>query len=159
MAHVTIEYVIMIPLLLLQVFLFPLTASWLMDIWVNSRRTLALQDAASHLASTLQQLYLTLNHVTVPSEKVTYSPELPQLIEDFPYKANATLRTVLNPDLNSTKALELMVRLMGTSNKVTTTVLLGPNVEWQESVFVSNSTHASLTAEKFNGTISLRFEG
>ncbi|HJW97500.1 MAG TPA: hypothetical protein VJ529_00095, partial [Candidatus Bathyarchaeia archaeon] len=62
MVHVTIEYMIMVPVLVLQIFLFPLTANWLMTTWVDSRRNLALQDVASHLSSTIQQLYLSLNH-------------------------------------------------------------------------------------------------
>ncbi|MEM2280902.1 MAG: hypothetical protein QXZ68_02800, partial [Candidatus Bathyarchaeia archaeon] len=60
MAHITIEYVIMLPILIMQILLFPLTASWLMNIWVDSRRTLALQEVASHLGSVIQQVYFIL---------------------------------------------------------------------------------------------------
>jgi len=72
MGHVTIEYMIMLPILILQIFLFPLTANWLMNIWVDSRRTLALQDVAGHLGSTIQQLYFSLNHETISNGKATY---------------------------------------------------------------------------------------
>jgi len=83
MTHITIEYMIMVPVLILQIFLFPLTASWLMNIWADSRRTLALQEVASHLGSTIQQLYFSLNHETVSAgPPVTYSPGLPPFIED-----------------------------------------------------------------------------
>ena len=158
MPHVTIEYMIMMPILILQIFLFPLTAGWLMNVWVNSRRSLALQDVASHLGSTIQQLYFSLNHETISAGKATYLPGLPPFIEDFPYVGNATLRTVLDPALNSSKVLELTVRLVSTTDMVNTQVILGPNVSWKESVFMSNSTNACVSAEKNQtGTILIQF--
>jgi len=158
MPHVTIEYMIMIPLMVLQIFLFPLTASWLMNIWVDSRRTLALQDAASHLGSTIQQLYFSLNHETISAGTATYSPGLPPFIENYHYKGTATLRTVLDSPLNSSKILELTLTLATTGTTVTTSVVLGLNAAWHESTFISNSTSACVSAEKFsNGTVRLYF--
>jgi hypothetical protein len=158
MPHITIEYMIMMPILILQIFLFPLTAGWLMNFWVNSRRSLALQDVASHLGSTIQQLYFSLNHESISAGKATYLPGLPPFIEDFPYVGNATLRTVLDPALNSSKVLELTVRLVSTADRVNTRVILGPNVSWKESVFMSNSTNACVSAEKNQtGTILIQF--
>jgi len=160
MTHITIEYMIMIPILIMQIFLFPLTTSWLMNIWVDSRRTLALQEATSHLGSTIQQLYFALNHETISAGTATYSPGLPPFIENIHYIGNATLRTVLDPTLNSSKVLELTLKLARTQITTTTSVILGPNVLWRESTFVSNSTHACVSAEKFpNGTICLYFGG
>ena len=157
MTHITIEYVIMLPMLLLQIFLFPLTASWLMNIWVDSRRTLALQDAASHLGSTIQQLYFSLNHETISAGTATYSPELPPFIEDYNYIANATLHTV-SASANSSKVLDITLTLVKTQITVTTLVVLGSNVQWQDSSFVSNSTHACVSAMKnADGTITLYF--
>jgi hypothetical protein len=158
MPNVTIEYVIMMPLLVLQIFLFPMTANWLMNVWVDSRRTLALQDVADHLASTMQQLYFTLNHASVPVGTLTYSPGLPTVIEDSTYRGNVTLLTLAGAGINSSKALGLTVTLTGTANSFTRTVLLGPNVDWHKSVFISNSKSPDVTAEKFvNGTIALWF--
>jgi hypothetical protein len=158
MAHITIEYVIMMPVLILQIFLFPLTANWLMNVWVDSRRTLAVQDVASHLGSTIQQLYFSLNHETIATGKVTYSPGLPNFIENFQYIGNATLRTVTDPPLNSSKILDLTIRLVSTKTVVDTFVVLGPNVVWQSSTFISNSKNACVSAEKLaNGNISLSF--
>lgn len=160
MTHITIEYIIMIPILIMQIFLFPLTASWLMNIWVDSRRSLALKEVASHLGSTIQQLYFAMNHETISAGTATYSPGLPPFIENNHYIGNATLRTVLDPTLNSSKVLELTLKLARTQTTTTTSVILGPNVLWRESTFVSNSTHACVSAEKFpNGTICLYFGG
>ena len=157
MPHITIEYVIMVPVLILQIFLFPLTASWLMNIWVDSRRTLALQEVASHLGSTIQQLYFALNHETISAGTATYSPELSPFIENYNYIGNATLRAV-SGSADSSKVLSITLTLAKTKITVTTLVTLGPNVLWQPSVFVSNSTHACVSAMKnATGTITLYF--
>ena len=129
-----------------------------MNIWVDSRRTLALQETASHLGSSIQQIYFSLNHQTISVGKVTQKLEIPPFIEDYPYTGNATLRTVLDPALNSSKVLDVMLRLRTAGTTVTTSVILGQNVEWVNSTFVSNSTNACITAEKrSDGVISLSF--
>jgi hypothetical protein len=157
MTHITIEYMIMLPILILQIFLFPLTASWLMNIWVDSRRTLALQDVASHLGSTIQQLYFSLNHETISAGTATYSPGLPPFIENYNYVGNATLRKV-SGSADSSKVLSITLMLAKTKITVTTLVTLGSNVLWRSSVFVSNSTHACVSAMKnATGTITLYF--
>jgi hypothetical protein len=149
---------ILIPILILQVFLFPLTAGWIMNTWVDSRRTLALQEAASHLSSSIQQLYSSLNHATISAGAVTNKLDVPPFIEGYAYVGNATLRTALDPALNSSKILDITLRLMGASIEATASVILGQNVEWQNSTFMSNSTFASINAEKqLNGVIQLSF--
>lgn len=162
MPHITIEYMIMIPMLMMQIFLFPLTAGWIMNTWVDSRRTLALQEVADHLASTMQQLYSSLNHASIPVGEASYAPGLPPLIEDYSYVASGTLRPVSGSGPDFTKVIDLVVSLSGTKNSFTTAVILGPNLVWQPSLFLSNSTRACVTAEKtMNGTqstITLRFD-
>lgn len=160
MPHITIEYIIMLPVLILQILLFPLSASWLMNVWVDSRRTLALQEAASHIGSSVQQVYFSLNHTTILAGTVTQKADVPQFIENYPYTGNATLKTVLDPALNSSKILEITFRLIGVGTTVKTSVILGQDAMWRESTFVSNSTNACIMAEKFaNGTICLSFGG
>ncbi len=159
MVSITIEYMIMVPMLVLQIFLFPLTASLLMNNWVDSRRNLALQDVASHLSSTIQQLSFSLNHATMQVGRATYSPGLPPFIEDMPYQGNATLRPTVGPSTNSSVVLDVTVRMLGTNNRVTTAVILGPSIDWRSSLFNSNSSKAAVTAQKFaNGTIALWFD-
>jgi hypothetical protein len=156
--HVTIEHMIMIPVLILQIFLFPLATNALMNIWVDSRRTLALQEVTSHLGSAVQQLYFSLNHPTIPiGTTLIDSPGLPSFIENCYYEGNATLKTVLEPALNSSQVLEITLTLATTGTTATTSVVLGANVSWQPSTFVSNSTDACISATKLNQTISLRF--
>jgi hypothetical protein len=160
MPHVTIEYVIMVPVLILQIFLFPFSANWLMNIWVDSRRGIALQEVGSHLGSTIQQIYFSLNHQTISAGTVIQKTNVPPLIENYPYNATATLRTVSEATLNSSKVMTitLMLRNMGTI--VTSEVVLGQNIQWKESTFNSNSTNACINAEKLaNGTIRMSFGG
>lgn len=156
MPHVTIEYVIMVPVLILQIFLFPLAASWLMNIWVDSRRTLALQDAASHLGGTIQQMYFSLNHKTISAGTLTQKSNVPPLIENHPYTGTAILSNVSEPAENSSKVLKITLRLAAVGITVSTSIILGNNVEWVESTFVSNSTNACIIAEKLaNGDESI----
>jgi hypothetical protein len=157
---VTIEYVIMIPVLILQIFLFPLSASLLMNVWVDSRRSLALQEAGNHLGSIMQQLYFSLNHQTVSAGTVIQKADVPPFIENNPYNGTAILRKVLDSALNSSKMLTITLRLRNIGTVVTRSVILGQNVRWQESTFRSNSTSASIKAQKLaNGTIQLSFGG
>jgi len=160
LAHITIEYVIMLPILIMQIFLFPLTAGWLMDVWVNSRRTLALQETADNLGSSLQQMYFTLNHVTIPAGTITQKANVPPFIETYPYTGNCTLITVLSPPANSSKILKLMLKMSTVGTTVSTSVVLGPNVQWLGSIFRSNSTAAAIRANKLSsGVVQLSFIG
>jgi len=131
-----------------------------MSTWVDSRQTLALQETASHLGSSIQQVYSALNHESISTGTVTNRLEVPPFIEGYAYTGNATLRTTLEPELNSSKVLDITLRLMGSRIETMTSVTLGQNVAWQNSTFMSNSTYASIIAQKMpNSTILLSFGG
>jgi hypothetical protein len=148
----------MIPVLILQIFLFPLATSVLMNVWVDSRETLALQDATSHLGSAVQQMYFSLNHPTISvNTTLTYSPGLPPFIDNYYYEGNATLEAVLDSALNSSHVLIIILRLATTGATAATSVILGSNVLWHDSTFVSNSTDACITGTKLDQSISLQF--
>lgn len=156
MPHATMEYVLMAPILILQVVFFPLVTSWMMSFWTDSRRQIALRETADHLGSLIQQIYFSLNHENVPSGQVVYFPDLPKLIENYAYVARGVLTS---EGQNSSKVLKLNLTLRRVGNTVETLVVLGPNVVWNEAtVYVSISTNACILAEKFpNGTLSLAF--
>jgi hypothetical protein len=159
LVQITIEYMIMIPILIMQIFLFPLTAGWIMNTWVDSRQTLALQETASHLGSSVHQVYSALNHESISAGTVTNRLEVPPFIEGYAYTGNASLRASAP---NSSQVLDITLRFMGGHIEATTSVTLGQNVAWPDpdSTFMSNSTDASLIAEKMpNGTILLSFGG
>jgi len=152
--NVTMEYVIMVPILLMQVILIPMATGWMMDVWVDRRRETALQDVASHVGSTVQQLYLSLNREEAGAGTVTQASNVPQFIESIPYVIDASDRRVENSTI-----IDLHLALMGTSITATTHVTLGSNVLLgTQRTFISNSTSACIKVEKFsNGTLSFSF--
>jgi hypothetical protein len=113
MTQITIEYMIMIPLLIMQIILFPFVAGLIMNGWVDSRRTLVLQETASNLGSSIQQLYSALNHGTISTGNVTNTLELPMFIEDYAYSGTGTLRATSGPTVDSTKILYITLSLRG----------------------------------------------
>jgi len=159
MASITIEYMIMIPLLILQIFLFPYAASMIMDGWVDGRRTLVLQETASNLGSSISQLYSSLNHDTISTGTVTHLLELPMFIEGYSYTAEGTLKSALDSQSNSTQILEITLTLNGANIASTASITLGPNVAWvEESLLNSNSTSVGIIGEKLpDKTIQLSF--
>jgi hypothetical protein len=161
MVQITIEYMIMIPILIMQIFLFPLTAGWIMNTWTDSRQTLALQETASHLGSSIQQVYSALNHQSISAGTVQNRLEVTPFIEGYAYKGNASWRTTASPEENSSRVLDISLRFMGSSIETSASVTLGSNAAWDANTeFMSNSTQASLIAEKMaNGTILMYFEG
>lgn len=154
MPHMTIEYVIMIPVLFAQIIVFPFAANMMATAWTDSHREAELQDAADHLASTIQQLYLSANQKEISVGNITLASTLPPTIQSYPYTAIGTLTTA-----DSTKVLTLSLTLQGTTTTVTSTALLGSNVLWtEESAFDSVSLNASIKVQKFaNGTLLFSF--
>jgi hypothetical protein len=160
LSDVTIEYVIMLPLLILQIVLFPVAAGLLMNVWVGSRTTIALQEAANNLGSDMQQIYSELNQPAIPATIVTQKSSVPAFIENYPYTGTATLQAASGSTLNSSKVLKITLTLETAGTKVTTLVILAKNVQWSPSTFESNSTNAGILAQKFaNATIRLSFTG
>jgi len=158
LTSVTIEYVIMIPLLLTQVIIFPFVASTMTSNWQNSQRNVELQDTAEHLASTIQQLYLTINSQDVLAGTVTQASTLPITVASYPFTATGSLNSPPNP--NATKILTVTLTMDDVGNTVSADAVLGPNVQWTESTFRSTSSDASIIVQKFsNDTLTFSFGG
>lgn len=145
MPHVSMEYAIMVPILIVQVILIPAAASWMMDVWVTRRRETALQDIASHMGTTIQQLYYSLNREEISAGITTQASNLPPFVESVPYVVTASNRSI-----GDSTIVALYLALMGVGVSTTTSVTLGPNIVWQQSTFVSNSTTACIIVEKFS---------
>lgn len=159
MPHITIEYTIMIPILITQILLLPMATSLLMNIWVESRRSLALQDVANHLGSTIQQVYFSLYRNTVSAGTFRQKVDVPPFIDNHVYLGKATLRTS-GQSANSSVVLDVTLKMQDVLTSASTSVVLCQNVIWHDSTFISNSVGAGIKAEKFaNGTISLAFTG
>lgn len=159
MPQVTIEYMIMVPILILQIFLFPIAAATIMGAWSNSRMTLELQEVSGHLGSSIQQLYYTMNHASISSGSLTAKLAVPTTITDgnngYNYMITLSNATNLN---SSVKVMNLTLSLIGTSGKASTLVTLGQNAYWNNSAFKSNNI-SLINATKASGIISLSFQG
>ena len=157
MTNVTVEYVILIPLLFTQVIVFPFVASTIASNWQNSQRDIELQDVANHLASTIQQLYLTLNRDEILECTVTQASPVPVTVASYPYNAECSLS---DPPEGYSKILTVILTLDEIGNTATAAAVLGPNVAWTESTLRSTSTDAYIEVQKFsNGTVGFSFGG
>ena len=87
MPNIAIEHVMMVPILLIQIFLFPLAVNIMTSAWTDARRQNVLQDAADHLGSMIQQLHIFLNQEEMASGNITQASTLPPTIESYPYTA------------------------------------------------------------------------
>jgi hypothetical protein len=149
--NVTIEYVILIPLLFTQVIVFPLVASTMTTSWQNSQRDIELQDAANHLASTIQQLYLTLNRDEILACSVTQASPLPVTVGSYPYSATCLLHDNI---------ITVTLTLDDVDNTATASAVLDDNVNWTDSTLRSNSDDASINVNKDeDGTLTFSFGG
>ena len=142
---------ILLPLLILQIFLLPYAASAFMNSWSISSETLALRDASTHISSSIQQLYFFLNNPSVSSGAVTNNLGTTHYIGNHAYMGNATLISVAGS--GSGKVLQLTLQLKGTTISATSPVILGQNVQWLNSTFMSNSNSACINAYKDSNNI------
>lgn len=156
MGHVAIEVVIMAPLLVVQLFVFPFVATSLTSKWADASREVTLQEAASQMASTIQQLYLSLNRIEISEGNITYVLNMPKEIASHPYTAKGSLRTTLQP---ASTILFLNLTLDNTGNTATAQASLGPNAEWDGgSTFHSLSPNTTVIVHKSeDGTLQFSF--
>jgi hypothetical protein len=156
LVQITIEYMIMTPVLIMMIFLLPFTASLIMNGWVDSRRALTLQETGGYLGSSMQQFYSSLSHESVKVGIMESVLNTPRFIEGYVYTGNATFSSV-SAAVNSSRVLQITLSFIGNKITTTTSVTLGSNVQWTPSTFMSNST-TCLKAEKMsNGTIRFWF--
>jgi len=146
MPNITIEYMILIPLLILQIFLLPYATGLFMNYWTTSSDSIALNDAITHLSSSIEQLYFFLNSPSVSSGTVTNDLNIPLYIGNYPYTGSATLLSVSGS--GSEKVLELTLTLSGNRISATTPITLGANAQWLNTEFTSNSVNACITGYK-----------
>ena len=156
MAHITIEYMIMVPVLIVQIFLFPLTATIIMDTWVDQRRDLELQEIAGHLGSSIQQLYFTTNRVSISTGSLTSELNIPTSIDNYYY--TITFRNATNPN-STTRILNITLNLLKDNVVASTIVTLGEKADWNDnSIYYSNSI-SRINATKTTSIIHLSFVG
>ena len=96
MAHITIEYMIMIPVLIMQIFLFLMLPqlSWILTD--DSLYSMELQTTAGHMSSSIQQLYYTMNHGSFSNGSMKVNLDVPPInprarIHDYSKSCNLIL--------------------------------------------------------------------
>jgi hypothetical protein len=156
MPNITIEYVILIPMLFVQVIVFPFVASTIASTWQENQRIATLQQVADHMASTVQQLYLTVNPGDILAGTMDHALRIPETIDSHPYTITGSLSDP--PDPETPKILTFTLTLIDV-DPVTATALMGPNVEWNDaSVLLSDAAETLVHIQKFSdGTIVFSF--
>lgn len=169
MAHVTIEYMIMVPVLILQIFVFPFAAQAIMDTWADQRINIQLQETTGHLASTIQQLYYTSNHASIPSGSLTIKLDIPTSINErkqnamggggeyLEYHYNITLQEVPNSS-GTAKIMKLTLSFVNADGSYSTIITLGDNANCP-NLTVSRDSVSLIKATKNAGSIMISFAG
>jgi hypothetical protein len=157
LAHITIEYMIMIPVLIMQIFLFPIVASVIMNTWQDSTTTIQLQTTSGHMGSSIQQLYYTMNHGSISDGSMKITLDVPPTINGRAY--TTTLSHVTHLD-TSYQIMNVTLKIIGTKVQTSTLVTLGQNVDWHENLaFNSTSHNLSLIATKTANSILISYGG
>jgi hypothetical protein len=157
MAHITIEYMIMIPVLIMQIFLFPIAASVIMNTWGDSTTTIQLQTTAGHMGSSIQQLYYTMNHGSMSDGSMKITLDVPPIINGRAY--TTTLSHVTHLD-TSYQIMNVTLKIIGTQVQTSTLVTLGQNVNWTQNLAFNSTSHdLSLIATKTLNSILISYGG
>jgi hypothetical protein len=158
MANVTVEYMILVPLLILQIFLFPYIAHAIVDSWEDKRLELELEEIAGHFGSSVQQLYYTINRANISSGALTVKLDTPQRIVDAAGNYSYTItihKTTIHPAGEHAQIMNVTVCL-GDIN-VSSLVTLGENADWADSTYRSDKI-STITATRMPNSIWLSFE-
>ncbi len=156
MTQITVEYMIMIPVMILQIFLFPYVAVLMMDNWTSSRQTIELQQTAAQIGSTVQQMYYTINRVN-GSASMEVNLDIPPIIDNHAY--TVTLSRVANVD-SSYKVMNVSLRLISLDSSASSIVTLGNNIVWTNNLsFNSTNNDLRLTATRTADIITLTLGG
>jgi hypothetical protein len=147
----------MIPVLIMQIFIFPYAAASIMGTWGDSLVTIELQATAGHMSSSIQQIYYTMNHGSFSNGSMKINLDVPQLIQGHAY--TTTLRHVSGTD-TSYQIMNVTLKIIGGNDQTSSLVTLGSNVDWQENLAFNSTAHSlSIVATKTANTILISFGG
>lgn len=156
MAHITIEYMILIPVLIAQIFIFPFAATAITNTWTDQHRGLELQEIAGHLSSSIQQLYFTMNRASQDGGCLTSTLDTPKTIDYHNY--TITLQDVSTIG-SSAKVMKITLNLVGANGESSSLITLGNNAAWENGVTYISYNAKSIAATESSGSIWLSFEG
>ncbi|MGD6806644.1 MAG: hypothetical protein ACQCN4_06760 [Candidatus Bathyarchaeia archaeon] len=156
MAHVTIEYMIMVPVLILEIFLFPFVATVIMDNWMDAQRNLELQDIAGNIGSSIQQLYYTISRAD-DSGTMQLNLDIPQSVNQYAY----TVTFGQAPQVDTSyKVMNVTLQFISAEGSSSSLVTLGNDIVWQNNLsFNSTTPSLSFVATKSGGNVVLTLGG
>ena len=145
MVNITIEYIIMIPLLFTQVIVFPLVASTMTSNWQNSQRNVELQDAADHLK------YISIDIDKFTDELIVKTLQ-PKFSDGRGYNVNYTITvpTSLNLTVKNVNG-KISGKVSMPSNGTVDMSLENGSIELD----IPQNTSADFSASLVNGSISV----
>jgi len=109
------------------------------------------------MGSSIQQLYYTMNHASVPNGEMTITLDTPPLIQGHAYTTTLSHATNLDTSL---QIMNVTLNLIGTRDQTSTLVTLGQNVDWQENLAFNSTVHSlTMLAQKTSNSIWLSFGG
>ena len=157
MAHTSIEYMIMVPVLILQIFLFPYVATAIMSTWENDRLDLQLENIAANLGSSVQQLYYTMNRELISSGSLTIQLYTPSRIVCSSGNYSYTIDVQHASESGVAQIMNITVSLFEEERIASTIVTLGENAAWDDASYISD--HVSIVnATRTIDSIWLSFE-
>jgi hypothetical protein len=150
MSDTVVEHVMLLPLMMMVLVLFPMAANSVVINYINQQHEVIAQAAMNQIVSTVQQLYYSLNQENIMPCNVTMTNLLPQKIDAYIYDVSATT----NPD----NKLTLSLYMSSLNIYVNKTITLNPNTLWNNSQFHSILPTAAIKVEKMmNGTLLFSF--
>jgi hypothetical protein len=145
-----VEHVMLLPLMIMVVVLFPIAANSIVVNYTNQQQLVIAQSAMNQMVSTIQQLYYSLNQENILPCNVTVTNLLPQKIGTYTYNVTATT--------NPGNKLTLSLYMSSLNMRVEKTITLGPNALWENSQFRSILPTSAIRVQKImNGMLKFSF--
>ena len=149
MSDVVIENIMLLPLLIMTLILFPIAANSVVVTYISQQNEIVAQSAMNQIVSTVQQLYYSLNREDIMACNITMAKPFPQKIGSYEYYVDAKM----NPN-----SLTLSLSMPGMNFALNKTISLSSNALWIDSQLRSTSPSAAINAQKLsNGTLVFNF--
>ncbi len=146
----------MVPVLILEIFLFPFVATVIMDNWMDAQRNLELQDIAGNIGSSIQQLYYTISRAD-DSGTMQLNLDIPQSVNQYAY----TVTFGQAPQVDTSyKVMNVTLQFISAEGSSSSLVTLGNDIVWQNNLsFNSTTPRLSFVATKSGGNVVLTLGG
>lgn len=146
----------MVPVLILEIFLFPFVATVIMDNWMDAQRNLELQDIAGNIGSSIQQLYYTISRAD-DSGTMQLNLDIPQSVNQYAY----TVTFGQAPQVDTSyKVMNVTLQFISAEGSSSSLVTLGNDIVWQNNLsFNSTTPSLSFVATKSGGNVVLTLGG